>query len=50
MFNNAQYLSFRLAFFQIKYQFYKRDQLMKRVVRHYSEQVSFSEAFVTSFE
>uniref|UniRef100_A0A8B9T7Y3 Vacuolar protein sorting 13 homolog C n=2 Tax=Anas TaxID=8835 RepID=A0A8B9T7Y3_ANAPL len=31
-------LIFKLAFFQIKYQFYKRDQLMKRVVRHYSEQ------------
>ncbi|XP_032555500.1 vacuolar protein sorting-associated protein 13C isoform X1 [Chiroxiphia lanceolata] len=29
---------FKLAFFEIKYQFYKRDQLMKRVVRHYSEQ------------
>ncbi|XP_021263276.1 vacuolar protein sorting-associated protein 13C [Numida meleagris] len=31
-------LIFKLAFFQIKYQFYKRDQLMKRAVRHYSEQ------------
>ncbi|KFO96709.1 Vacuolar protein sorting-associated protein 13C, partial [Calypte anna] len=31
-------LIFKLAFFEIKYQFYKRDQLMKRVVRHYSEQ------------
>uniref|UniRef100_A0A663E1R8 Vacuolar protein sorting 13 homolog C n=1 Tax=Aquila chrysaetos chrysaetos TaxID=223781 RepID=A0A663E1R8_AQUCH len=32
-------LIFKLAFFEIKYQFYKRDQLMKRVVRHYSEQL-----------
>uniref|UniRef100_A0A672UQW1 Vacuolar protein sorting 13 homolog C n=1 Tax=Strigops habroptila TaxID=2489341 RepID=A0A672UQW1_STRHB len=31
-------LIFKLAFFEMKYQFYKRDQLMKRVVRHYSEQ------------
>uniref|UniRef100_A0A8C6J0B0 Uncharacterized protein n=1 Tax=Melopsittacus undulatus TaxID=13146 RepID=A0A8C6J0B0_MELUD len=31
-------LIFKLAFFEIKYQFYKRDQLMKRVARHYSEQ------------
>ncbi|POI30227.1 hypothetical protein CIB84_006023 [Bambusicola thoracicus] len=31
-------LIFKLAFFEIKYQFYKRDQLMKRAVRHYSEQ------------
>ncbi|NXM65950.1 VP13C protein, partial [Serilophus lunatus] len=31
-------LIFKLAFFEIKYQFYKRDQLMKRVIRHYSEQ------------
>ncbi|NXK87404.1 VP13C protein, partial [Formicarius rufipectus] len=29
---------FKLAFFEIQYQFYKRDQLLKRVVRHYSEQ------------
>ncbi|XP_071298117.1 intermembrane lipid transfer protein VPS13C isoform X1 [Agelaius tricolor] len=29
---------FKLAFFEIKYQFYKRDQLRMRVVRHYSEQ------------
>ncbi|KAF1520163.1 Vacuolar protein sorting-associated protein 13C, partial [Eudyptes sclateri] len=32
-------LIFKLAFFEIKYQFYKRDQLMKRVVIHYSEQL-----------
>ncbi|NWR61722.1 VP13C protein, partial [Bucorvus abyssinicus] len=32
-------LIFKLAFFEIKYQFYKRDQLMKRVIRHYSEQL-----------
>ncbi|NWT48446.1 VP13C protein, partial [Chroicocephalus maculipennis] len=32
-------LIFKLAFFEIKYQFYKRDQLMKRAVRHYSEQL-----------
>nr|XP_021141464.1 vacuolar protein sorting-associated protein 13C [Columba livia] len=32
-------LIFKLAFFEIKYQFYKRDQLMKIVVRHYSEQL-----------
>ncbi|NWH59236.1 VP13C protein, partial [Geococcyx californianus] len=32
-------LIFKLAFFEIRYQFYKRDQLMKRVVRHYSEQL-----------
>uniref|UniRef100_A0A803Y6K6 Vacuolar protein sorting 13 homolog C n=1 Tax=Meleagris gallopavo TaxID=9103 RepID=A0A803Y6K6_MELGA len=31
-------LIFKLAYFEIKYQFYKRDQLMKRAVRHYSEQ------------
>uniref|UniRef100_A0A8D0HE95 Vacuolar protein sorting 13 homolog C n=1 Tax=Sphenodon punctatus TaxID=8508 RepID=A0A8D0HE95_SPHPU len=31
-------LIFKLAFFEIKYQFYRRDQLMWRVVRHYSEQ------------
>uniref|UniRef100_A0A8V1A6A7 Vacuolar protein sorting 13 homolog C n=1 Tax=Gallus gallus TaxID=9031 RepID=A0A8V1A6A7_CHICK len=31
-------LIFKLAFFEIKYQFYKRDQLMKRAVRHYSEE------------
>ncbi|NXN96195.1 VP13C protein, partial [Rhinopomastus cyanomelas] len=31
-------LIFKLAYFEIKYQFYKRDQLMKRVIRHYSEQ------------
>uniref|UniRef100_A0A8U8BXJ8 Uncharacterized protein n=1 Tax=Geospiza parvula TaxID=87175 RepID=A0A8U8BXJ8_GEOPR len=29
---------FKLAFFEIKYQFYKRDQLRMRVMRHYSEQ------------
>lgn len=40
------HLSFRLAFFEIKYQFYKRDQLMKRAVRHYSEEVNFSQVFV----
>ncbi|KAM6058763.1 intermembrane lipid transfer protein VPS13C isoform 2-T2 [Chlamydotis macqueenii] len=45
-------LIFKLAFFEIKYQFYKRDQLMKRVVRHYSEQGAvqgpeeFAEGFV----
>ncbi|KAM8804771.1 intermembrane lipid transfer protein VPS13C [Eudromia elegans] len=32
-------LIFKLAFFEIKYQFYKRDQLMKRVVIHYGEQL-----------
>ncbi|XP_010138739.1 PREDICTED: vacuolar protein sorting-associated protein 13C, partial [Buceros rhinoceros silvestris] len=32
-------LIFKLAFFEIKYQFYKRHQLMKRVIRHYSEQL-----------
>ncbi|XP_068131864.1 intermembrane lipid transfer protein VPS13C isoform X2 [Hyperolius riggenbachi] len=31
-------LIFKLACFEIKYQFYKRDQLMKLVIRHYSEQ------------
>ncbi|XP_069480592.1 intermembrane lipid transfer protein VPS13C isoform X2 [Ambystoma mexicanum] len=31
-------LIFKLACFEIKYQFYKRDQLMWIVVRHYSEQ------------
>uniref|UniRef100_A0A669P4S7 Vacuolar protein sorting 13 homolog C n=1 Tax=Phasianus colchicus TaxID=9054 RepID=A0A669P4S7_PHACC len=39
-------LIFKLAYFEIKYQFYKRDQLMKRAVRHYSEQVSFNQAFL----
>ncbi|XP_078536950.1 intermembrane lipid transfer protein VPS13C isoform X2 [Lissotriton helveticus] len=31
-------LIFKLACFEVKYQFYKRDQLMWIVVRHYSEQ------------
>ncbi|XP_066448424.1 intermembrane lipid transfer protein VPS13C isoform X2 [Eleutherodactylus coqui] len=31
-------LIFKLACFEVKYKFYKRDQLMKLVVRHYSEQ------------
>uniref|UniRef100_A0A8C0VLI3 Vacuolar protein sorting 13 homolog C n=1 Tax=Cyanistes caeruleus TaxID=156563 RepID=A0A8C0VLI3_CYACU len=31
-------LIFKLAFFEIKYQFYKTDQLRTRVIRHYSEQ------------
>ncbi|XP_012972859.1 vacuolar protein sorting-associated protein 13C isoform X2 [Mesocricetus auratus] len=31
-------LIFKLAYFEIRYQFYKRDQLMWSVVRHYSEQ------------
>ncbi|XP_075939319.1 intermembrane lipid transfer protein VPS13C isoform X3 [Anarhichas minor] len=31
-------LIFKLAFFQVKYQFYRRDKLMWAVVRHYSEQ------------
>uniref|UniRef100_A0A8C3VAB0 Vacuolar protein sorting 13 homolog C n=1 Tax=Catharus ustulatus TaxID=91951 RepID=A0A8C3VAB0_CATUS len=31
-------LIFKLAFFEIKYQFCKRDQLRMRVIRHYSEQ------------
>uniref|UniRef100_A0A6I8N041 Vacuolar protein sorting 13 homolog C n=2 Tax=Ornithorhynchus anatinus TaxID=9258 RepID=A0A6I8N041_ORNAN len=31
-------LIFKLAYFEIQYQFYKRDQLMWSVVRHYSEQ------------
>ncbi|XP_063782573.1 intermembrane lipid transfer protein VPS13C isoform X2 [Pseudophryne corroboree] len=31
-------LVFKLACFEVKYQFYKRDQLLKLVVRHYSEQ------------
>ncbi|XP_053575277.1 LOW QUALITY PROTEIN: intermembrane lipid transfer protein VPS13C [Bombina bombina] len=31
-------LIFKLACFEVKYQFYKREQLMKLVVRHYSEQ------------
>ena len=29
----------RLAYYEIRYQFYNRDQLMWSVVRHYSEQV-----------
>ncbi|KAM5242082.1 intermembrane lipid transfer protein VPS13C isoform 2-T2 [Hipposideros larvatus] len=29
---------FKLAYYEIRYQFYKRDQLMWSVVRHYSEQ------------
>ncbi|XP_044135757.1 vacuolar protein sorting-associated protein 13C isoform X2 [Bufo gargarizans] len=31
-------LIFKLACFEVRYKFYKRDQLMKLVVRHYSEQ------------
>uniref|UniRef100_A0A4W6CNZ5 Vacuolar protein sorting 13 homolog C n=1 Tax=Lates calcarifer TaxID=8187 RepID=A0A4W6CNZ5_LATCA len=31
-------LIFKLAFFEVKYQFYRRDKLMWAVVRHYSEQ------------
>ncbi|XP_068438571.1 intermembrane lipid transfer protein VPS13C isoform X2 [Clinocottus analis] len=31
-------LIFKLAFFQVKYQFYRRDKLMWAVGRHYSEQ------------
>lgn len=30
----------RLAYYEIRYQFYNRDQLMWSVVRHYSEQVT----------
>ncbi|XP_060030384.1 intermembrane lipid transfer protein VPS13C [Erinaceus europaeus] len=29
---------FKLAYYEIRYQFYKRDQLMWSVIRHYSEQ------------
>ncbi|XP_077174397.1 intermembrane lipid transfer protein VPS13C isoform X2 [Paroedura picta] len=31
-------LIFKLAYFEIKYQFYRRDQLMWKVITHYSEQ------------
>ncbi|KAG8507019.1 Vacuolar protein sorting-associated protein 13C, partial [Galemys pyrenaicus] len=31
-------LIFKLAYYEIRYQFYNRDQLMQSVVRHYSEQ------------
>ncbi|XP_024911459.1 vacuolar protein sorting-associated protein 13C [Cynoglossus semilaevis] len=31
-------LIFKLAFFEVKYQFYQRDKLMWAVIRHYSEQ------------
>ncbi|XP_029986697.1 vacuolar protein sorting-associated protein 13C isoform X4 [Sphaeramia orbicularis] len=31
-------LIFKLAFFEVKYQFYRREKLMWAVVRHYSEQ------------
>ncbi|XP_076012416.1 intermembrane lipid transfer protein VPS13C isoform X2 [Genypterus blacodes] len=31
-------LIFKLAFFEVKYQFYRRDKLMWAVIRHYSEQ------------
>nr|XP_056721786.1 intermembrane lipid transfer protein VPS13C [Euleptes europaea] len=31
-------LIFKLAFFEIKYQFYRRDQLMWKVISHYSDQ------------
>ncbi|XP_055453871.1 intermembrane lipid transfer protein VPS13C isoform X2 [Psammomys obesus] len=31
-------LIFKLAYYEIRYQFYKRDQLMWSVIRHYSEQ------------
>lgn len=32
-------VSVRLAFFEVKYQFYRREKLMWAVVRHYTEQV-----------
>ncbi|KAM6980546.1 intermembrane lipid transfer protein VPS13C [Aplochiton taeniatus] len=31
-------LVFKLAYFEVKYQFYRRDKLMWAVIRHYSEQ------------
>ncbi|XP_042370491.1 vacuolar protein sorting-associated protein 13C-like, partial [Plectropomus leopardus] len=31
-------LIFKLAFFEVKYQFYRREKLMWAVVRHYTEQ------------
>ncbi|XP_059213226.1 intermembrane lipid transfer protein VPS13C isoform X2 [Centropristis striata] len=31
-------LIFKLAFFEVKYQFYRRDKLMWAVIRHYTEQ------------
>uniref|UniRef100_UPI00398F8396 intermembrane lipid transfer protein VPS13C isoform X2 n=1 Tax=Pristiophorus japonicus TaxID=55135 RepID=UPI00398F8396 len=31
-------LIFKLAFYEVKFQFYKRDQLMRAVISHYSEQ------------
>ncbi|XP_045863296.1 vacuolar protein sorting-associated protein 13C isoform X1 [Meles meles] len=31
-------LIFKLAYYELRYQFYKRDQLMWSVIRHYSEQ------------
>ncbi|XP_056226494.1 intermembrane lipid transfer protein VPS13C isoform X5 [Seriola aureovittata] len=31
-------LIFKLAFFEVKYQFYRREKLVRAVVRHYSEQ------------
>lgn len=30
---------FRLAYFEVKYQFYRREKLMWAVIRHYTEQV-----------
>lgn len=38
----------RLAFFEVKYQFYRRDKLMWAVVRHYSEQVTAVQQRFTS--
>jgi hypothetical protein len=32
-------LFFRLAYFEVKYQFYRREKLMWAVIRHYTEQV-----------
>ncbi|KAF3830581.1 hypothetical protein GH733_004400 [Mirounga leonina] len=34
----SKVLQFKLAYYELRYQFYKRDQLMWSVVRHYSEQ------------
>lgn len=33
-------VSVRLAFFEVRYQFYRREKLMWAVVRHYTEQVT----------
>uniref|UniRef100_A0A4W5LQI3 Uncharacterized protein n=1 Tax=Hucho hucho TaxID=62062 RepID=A0A4W5LQI3_9TELE len=38
-------LIFKLAYFEVNYQFYRTEKLMWAVIRHYSEQVSSHGSF-----